>query len=515
MLRHLSTCVLIGAFFIGENAFAGRLLDYIRDYDLNNYALGVSLSLGETPYAGADNSAFAYPYLTSFRDSAFTDDWILIREGSLGVRWVSESRWEVGLLGRVQTLGLGSSDAPELRGLADRKWTLELAPMIGYRGWPVHIDIKTYADILGHHDGLISQLSFSVPYESSRGYIVPSIQAIHYDKDFTNYYYGVSASEARPLRPEYQADDALNTALKVRWGYALTDKWLLSGSIGLEFLDSEISNSPIVNEDSLWSGNIGVAYNSDIFQPRGSQRAGRKQARVEFRVAAFSDSVDTKIVRNSSAGTPGSEIDLENVLGLPDEETILQLDAIFRFGDYHRLELGYFELERSGTTTLPAALDFGDEQFAAATEITSSFDTKIFRISYAYSLINDAQKELGFMAGLHYSKFDVEISSATTGQRVASSTETPLPVIGAHGSVALGKKASLGARIQLFRMDFDRYEGLLSYVTVDLQRRFGEYFSVGLAYNFYVMKLESSENDLTGSLQIRHRGPALFVSASF
>ncbi len=515
MLRRISLLVLVGTLSAGDSAYAGKLLDYIRDYDLNDYALGVSLSLGETPYVGAENSAFGYPYLTSFRDSAFTDDWILIREGNLGVRWVSDNDWELGLLGRVQTLGLGSDDVPELRGLEDRKWTLELAPMVGYRGWPVHIDFKTYADILDRHGGLSSELTLSLPYEWSRGYVVPSVRAIQYSKDFTNYYYGVSAAEARPSRPQYQAGGATNTTLKMRWGYAITDKWLLSGSIGVEYLDSEISNSPIVDKDTLWSGNIGVAYNSDIFQPRGSERAGRKQSRFEFRVAAFSDSVDTKIVRNASDGTPGSEIDLENVLGLSDEETILQLDAIFRIGDYHRIELGYFELERSGTTTLQSAIDFGDETFDAATTIDSIFDTTIFRISYAYSLINDDQKELGFMAGLHFSRFNTEISSEATGQRAASTADTPLPVVGAHGSIALGKKASLGARIQLFRMDFDRYEGLLSYLTVDLQRRFGENFSVGLAYNFYTMKLESSENDLTGSLQIRHSGPALFVSAGF
>jgi outer membrane protein len=515
MLRRVSTCLLAGILIIGEDVFAGRLMDYIRSYDLNDYALGVALSLGETPYIGAENSAFAYPFLTSFRDSAFTKDWLLVREGNLGVRWVSKSDWEFALLGRVQTLGPGSADAPELRGLADRKWTLELAPMIGYRGWPVHIDIKTYFDILDRHGGSSSELSLSLPREFDRGYIVPSVRAIYYDQDFTNYYYGVSAPEALPSRPEYRAGAATNTALKVRWGYQLTEKWLLSGNIGVEFLDDEISMSPITDKDSLWSTTISVAYNSDIFQSRGPERAGRRQSRFEFRAAAFSDFVDTRIQRNSSAGIPGSEIDLENILGLPDEETILQVDAIFRIGDYHRIELGYFEVERSGTATLPSAVDFGDEQFVAATTVDSSFDTSILRIGYAYSLINDAQKELGLMAGLHFSKFDGEISSSSTGQRAASSVETPLPVIGAHGSVAIGKKASLGARVQLFRMDFDRYEGLLSYLTVDLQRRFGENFSVGLAYNYYLMKLESNEDDLTGSLQIRHSGPALFVSAGF
>ena len=515
MFRHISICVLVGAFSLGETAFAGRLLDYIRNYDLNDYALGLAISAGQSPYSGGENSTFGYPFLTSFRDSTFTDDWLLIREGDLGVRWVSESGWELGLVGRIQTLGLGVSDAPGLSGLEDRKWTLELAPTIGWRGWPVHINFKSYTEILDRHDGSISQLAFAFPYEWSGGYIIPRVELIHQSKGFANYYYGVSTSEANPLRPAYQAGNALNYLLKVRWGYAVSDNWLLTGSVGYEFLDSEISNSPIVSEDGLWSLNLGVAYNYDIFQPRESVRAGRAQSRAEFRLSAFSDSVDTKIVHDSSAGSPGSEIDLEEVLGVSDEETILQFDVIFRFGDYHRIEVGYFELARNGAATLQAPVTFGTEQFSAGTTVSSSFDTKILRLGYAYSLINDPQKELGLMAGLHFSTFETEIAAASTAQRATSNAETPLPVIGVHGSVAIGRKASLSARIQLFGMDFDRYEGSLYYLTLDLQRRFGENFSVGVAYNYYAMNLDSSAGSLRGSIEVRHRGPALFVSAGF
>ena len=42
MLRHISLCVLVATLSLGESAFAGKLLDYIRNYDLNDYALGVS-----------------------------------------------------------------------------------------------------------------------------------------------------------------------------------------------------------------------------------------------------------------------------------------------------------------------------------------------------------------------------------------------------------------------------------------------------------------------------------------
>jgi len=515
MLRYLSLLLLCGTLATGERAVAGSFLDFIRAYDLNNYALGVRVSASQSPYVGGENSTIGYPYLTSFNDSAFTDDWLLIRESDLGFRWVSESGWELGAVGRIQTLGFGSSDAPELEGLSNRLWTIEFAPIIGYRGWPVHINFKTYTEISGRHDGLISQLAFSLPRRRGRSFIIPSIELIHQDSDYANYYFGVTTQEARPTRPEYVAGSALNTALKVRWGYEISEKWLLSGSLGLEYLDSEIRNSPIVGEDKLWSASLGVAYNSDIFMPRESRRGGSRQDRVEIRLAAFSDSIDTKIVSEGDQGFPGSEIDLEELLGLPDDQTILQADAIFRFSEFHRIEIGYFETSRSGVATLQDPIMFGDELFAAGTTVNSSAETKILRLGYAYSLINDTQKELGFMAGVHYSRLRTEIFAPATGQRDATDSTVPLPVIGLHGSIAVGRFASLGARLQVFRMDFDRYEGLMNSFSIDIQRRFGKNFSIGIAYNFLGMKLDSRDDDLTGTIEVRHHGPALFVSAGF
>ena len=72
-------CLASFVLLASGSANAGPLLDYIRNYDLNDYALGVSLSVSQHPYAGASNSTIAYPYLTSFTHSAFTDDWLLIR----------------------------------------------------------------------------------------------------------------------------------------------------------------------------------------------------------------------------------------------------------------------------------------------------------------------------------------------------------------------------------------------------------------------------------------------------
>ncbi len=494
---------------------AGQLLDYIRDYDLNDYALGLAVTGEQNPYSGAENGAYAYPYLTSFRDSSFTNDWFLIREGDLGVRWVSSGGWELGVVGRVQTLGLGNSESDELLGIADRKWTLEVGPTIGWRGWPVHFYFKTYAEISDRHDGLISQLAVSLPMEWSRGYFVPSVELIHQSSDYADYYFSVSEPETTPARSVYSPGAASNLAIKARWGYALNDKWLLSGAVGLEQLDSAITESPIVERDDIWSARIGLAYNADVFQPRDYDHSAPKTPDFDLRIGAFQDSISTKVARDTSDGIPGFETDIEDFLGAADEKTVLQVDATVRLGHYHRLEFGYFELSRSSTTTLTDDLDFGDELFPMGTNVKTRVEAGILRAGYSYSLIRDAQKELGVMAGVHFANFEVDISSSTSGQAERSNAGTPLPVVGAHAAIFLGVRTTIGAKLQIFRTDFDRYEGSLNYATLDIQHRVADAIGVGLGYNYYGMKLSSNESDVNGYLKVRHHGPMAFIAIGF
>ena len=119
------------------------------------------------------------------------------------------------------------------------------------------------------------------------------------------------------------------------------------------------------------------------------------------------------------------------------------------------------------------------------------------------------------MAGIHYSSFDSIITSILPDDTERSSLEAPLPVAGLHGSVNLGEKTKLAAKLQFFRTDFDQYEGSLNYITIDLQRRIGESLNLGIGYNYYQMKLRSNQKDLDGFIEIQHQGPVLFLGYNF
>ena len=507
--------IIISLCLAPQIAEAGRWLDYLRKYDLNDYALGLAVTSKQNPYVGTDNSTFAYPYLTSFKHPAFTDDWFVVRDGELGLRRITEGGWEFAVAGRMQTLGFGNHQSDQLRGVSEPKWTIELGPSIGIRRWPVHIRLAAYFEPTDRHDGITGQFIVSYPIKWSRGYFVPAVEAVYQDSSYTDYYYSITPDEATPTRPAYSPGDAINMRLKIAWGYEISDKWLLSGKLSVENLADDIRNSPIVDRDQLWSVNVGLAYNADVFRAGDYETAGTGSSRFDLRVGAFQDNVDSQVGRSTAGGIPGSETDLEDVLGESEQENVLQLDATWRIGRYQRIEAGYFELVRNGSGTLGEDLPYGDTVFATGTDVISRSHFKSLRLGYAYSLIRDTQKELGVMAGVHFSSFDATISSMLPEQKEKSRADAPLPVIGAHASVNVGEKTTIAAKLQVFRTDFDHYEGSLNYFTIDAQRRFSDRFELGIGYNFYQIKLRSSHKDLNGFFEMQHHGPVLFVGYQF
>lgn len=496
-------------------AVGGPLLDYIRNYDLNDYALGLAVATSQRPYLTSGNSTSAYPFLTSFRHSSLTDDWFLIQGGNMGFRYVADNDWELGLIGRIQTLGLGVTKSDDLLGLEERPATIEAGPLIGWRGLPVHVQFRSYWEAPNRHSGITSELEFRLPWEYQRGYVVPNVSVKYLSSDYSNYYFGVTPQEATTTYPEYQPGSSVNTSVGLSLGFELSPRWLLQTRIGVEFLDSAVEQSPIVDRSRLWSGSISLAYNQDLFEPRDYFGPDKDQ-NVEIRLGAFNSRIDTRLLLDASDAQPGDDLELEDFLGVADNETVAQVDAFYRVAFYHRFDLGYFKLTRSSSTTLQRDMWFGDELYLEGSNVKTSDESRLLRLGYSYSLMRDGQKELGLTAGLGYLKFESDISEDDDQQQPERvRVEGLLPTVGIFGSAPIGDKWRLGADIDLFTGEFDRYRGYMVYLSLDLERKFNENFGAGIGYNFYGMRLKSTNDAFDGTLRIRYQGPKVYLSVKF
>lgn len=499
------------ALFSYTDALAGSVLDFIRDYDLNDYSLGLAFSSAQNPYEGATSSTLVYPYLTSFRHSAFTDDWLLIRNENLGFRFVTDNDWEFGAVGRVQTLGLGDGNLP---GVEERGWAIEVAPLIGWRALPVHAQLRAYWEVPNRHSGVTGELELSMPREFSRGFFVPSATIKYMTSAYSRYYFGVAESEVAPERSPYEPGPVLNYSAGFTLGYELTPKWLLKATVGIEFLDTSVSSSPLVDKDRLWSGSIGLAYNADLFQAKEHGDAIRPGTFV-VRAAAFSSRISTDIRRDASDGNTGDDIDFENFLGSGGNETLLQTEIQYRLGFYHRLKGSFFQTDRNLEATLQQDFVFGDELFTEGTKVSTRLNSRRFSLLYGYSLMRDAQKELGVQAGLVYGRFEIDVVAPETQQSERATVDAPLPTMGLFGSTVLGESWELGADIGVFALDVDRYSGYSGQASVTLERPVGESFALGIGFDYYVTRLQSTDGELRGVLRSRIFGPKLYLSWIF
>jgi hypothetical protein len=507
--------VLLNQSVAFADAEAGSLLDYIRNYDLNDYALGLSVASSQSPYLDSGRSRLFYPILTSFRHASLTDNWLIIQDENWGFRYITDSDWELGVIARIQTLGLGVANSEQLLGLEDRRWSVEGGPLIGWRGLPVHIQFRSYWEAPNRHSGTSSELEFTLPWEYARGFVVPRARMTLMSGSYSDYYFGVAPQEATATIPEYHPGSTLNTSLGVTIGYELNPHWLLQAKLGVEFLDSAIEQSPLVDRSKLWSGSISLAYNPDLFAPREYSAADNEQ-NVEIRLGAFNSRIDTRLLLEPNEVRPGEDLDLEDFLGIADKESVAQIDAFYRVAFYHRFDLGYFELQRNSATTLQRGITFGDTFYPEGTEIETRSESRLLRLGYSYSLMRDGQKELGVSAGLSHVRYtsDVRVQDESQAPEQVR-IEALLPTVGVFGSVPFGDKWRLAADVDIFVLEFDRYEGYMAYLTLDLERKFGENFGAGIGYNFYGLRLKSKNEDLDGTLRIRHQGPKVFLSVRF
>ena len=253
-----------------------------------------------------------------------------------------------------------------------------------------------------------------------------------------------------------------------------------------------------------------------------------------LRLSGYRATTSTDIRVDSKDGVIGEEISFEDDLGLPDRETQPLFDLTYRFNPRHMIDFSYVDLSRSATTIYDVSGTTTDDiAWAAGAELTGTFDSEIFRLSYGYSFFNDGQKELGMLIGLHVTRLNITLKG--TGSLVAVDPDTgdevvvggeaqrtydsgftlPLPVIGLHGAYAFSEKFRIRGWGQFFALDYDDYDGSLINMAGMLEYDLWRNFGIGAGYAIYNYDLDVDRSDYAGNFSYKFKGPTLFVYASF
>lgn len=219
------------------------------------FGLGAAVVTSFSEYKGGQAVHRPIPFVT------YADDYLYVLGPGAGFNLVNRRLLRLEAKIRARFAGFDSDDSPMLQGLHDRQVTLEGG--VGARvpiGWGWFLSADLLTDLLGEHGGQSSSLILSHRFRVGPLMIVPGVGPEWQSSAVNKYYYEVRASEARPDRPMYSPNHALNLKAGVSVNWSINEDWVILGLGNITRLSDEARESPIVEDRTNRSLIVGAVY---------------------------------------------------------------------------------------------------------------------------------------------------------------------------------------------------------------------------------------------------------------
>jgi hypothetical protein len=236
-----------------------------------------------------------------------------------------------------------------------------------------------------------------------------------------------------------------------------------------------------------------------------------------FRLSAglLSASSETELRLDGDDGTPGTAVSGEDDLGLRDKSNMGDVEMEIRIRERHRLRLNYFRIDRSAVQTIDRDIQFGDDLFEAGDEVESRLDWREFSITYGYTFLRRERFEVYGTFGLHLTEVSAAGEVDADDIREKENGVFPIPAIGAGTLVRISDRFHFEARGDYLQVSYEEIEGTMLDLRGSVVYRFNRNLALGGAYVFTQREAMSEEVGESGSFDLRHSGPELFLRITF
>ena len=238
------------------------------------------------------------------------------------------------------------------------------------------------------------------------------------------------------------------------------------------------------------------------------------QDRFWLGAGAFFPQTNTQASLTSNRTGAGTTIDFEQALDLERSKTVPSFVGRWRIGERWRIDAEYFQLNRSSERAVDREIVWGDQTIPVNANVQSKFNFSDLRVSAGYSFFRRKDKELGVGLGLHMAAYDVSLTTANFGSE-GEDVLAPLPVLSIYGQFALTDAWAVGARLDRFSLSYDKYEGSLTSLALDLLYQPFRHVGFGAAYRALAIRAQAEGDRSTLNMRQNFQGPLLFMNVSF
>src|SRR5262245_33180700 len=192
-------------------------------------------------------------------------------------------------------------------------------------------------------------------------------------------------------------------------------------------------------------------------------------------------------IRIDGADGTGTDIDVEDDLGM--EKTKIQPRVALRWrpGRRHELEGGYQWARRDANKTLERDIEFGDSLYNVGADIHSKFNTDLAFLTYRFAFMAKERTQIGAALGLGVLFLDVGVEALGTGSsarsfNVEKKVKGPLGSLGLYGRFLAGDSWQFEADARALKISIDRFHPRVLEVGGAARYYFSQKFATELGY---------------------------------
>jgi outer membrane protein len=221
-------------------------------------ALGGGIRGGQSPYFAIDNEDQRQLDLIPLY--LFEGKHVFFRGVSGGLHLYKSDELELSVLGKYRFQKLDPDRNEFYQGVNERRQSFDAGFQTRLsKDWGT-VRLNWVTDTLDRHKGQEVQLSYRYNFDAGPWDFSPFISWTWQDDNLTNYYFGVSADEARPDLPEYTPGDSQWVSFGLNSSWQITDRIMLFGNVAFAGASSEVINSPLVEEEGFSQAFVGGTY---------------------------------------------------------------------------------------------------------------------------------------------------------------------------------------------------------------------------------------------------------------
>lgn len=229
---------------------------------------------------------------------------------------------------------------------------------------------------------------------------------------------------------------------------------------------------------------------------------------------------------------PGSEVDFEQDLRLPDVDDTFWVEGTWRVAPRHQVKLGYTSVSRTGEgTTLQRSFTWGGETYTAGLNANATTGMKILGGYYRFALVRKERFEIGPSVGIGYLWLTATIKATGTVNLPTLPGLPSVPVnrslertgkvssitgaVGGYVSAWPAKRLIVLADFQYIAVDLDGGEAAVSDWRLAANYYFTPKFGLGFQYKYNHFRQDKGALDAELSGEIGSEGPQAYVTFRF